>query len=288
MNTRRTGNSSKSAAVLHQKRPPRRRLEASLAVGPVRIQRTAVRGSGWTPAKLLSLWVIGLLLGLLYVFVTFDNFYAFGAEVRGTQLLAAEELYNQAGLEGHSIFWLNERTAEAAIRQASPYVADVRVRFRLPGRIRLDVTERAPVIMWQTAQGTAWVDRTGVALPPLVRGPDTPLLQLLDTQGDAIAPAANDASALGPGGLPVVHMQAPLVAALLSLQELLPDMLTYQYDAQNGLNFRSRQGTQVIFGVRGDLPAKLVVLRAIEAEWQKRGEVPGVIDLRVDDRPFVR
>ncbi len=176
MNTRRTGNSSKSAAVLRQKRPPRRRLEASLAVGPVRIQRTAVRGSGWTPAKLLSLWVIGLLLGLL-------------------------------------------RTAEAAITQASPYVSDVRVRFRLPGRIRLDVTERAPVIMWQTAQGTAWVDRTGVALPPLARGPDAPLLQVLDTQGDAMA-AANDAPALGPGGLPVVHMQAPLVAALLSLQEL--------------------------------------------------------------------
>lgn len=287
MNTRRTGRSSQSIAVQRQKRPPRRRLEASLTLGPVRIQRTAVRGSGWYPAKLLSLWLIGLLVGLLYVFMTFDNFYAFGAEVSGTQLLAAEDIYNQAGLEGHSIFWLNQANAEVAIEQASPYVSAARVRFRVPGRIRIDVTERMPAIMWQTAQGTAWVDRTGVALPPLARGPDAPLLQLLDTRGEAIEPATGS-PVLGPGGLPVVHLQAPLVTALLRLQELLPDMLTYQYDAQNGLNYRSRQGTQVIFGVRGDLQAKLEVLRAIEAEWQKRGQVPAVIDLRVDDRPFVR
>lgn len=229
-----------------------------------------------------------MLLGLLYVFVSFDNFYAFGAEVRGTQLLVAEDVYAQAGLEGHNIFWLHERAAEDAIEQAAPYVAAARVRFRLPGRIQIDVTEREPVIMWQTAQGTAWVDREGVALPPLAQGPAVPLLQLLDTRGEAVVPAATDSPVLGPGGLPEVHMQAPLVTALLSLQTLLPDTLTYQYDAQNGLNFRSRQGTNVIFGVRGDLQAKFEVLRAIEAEWQKRGEVPAVIDLRVDDRPFVR
>lgn len=288
MNTRRTGSSNKSIAVMRQKRPQRRRLEAGVAIGPVRIQRTAVRGSGWIPAKLLSLLLVGLLAGLLYVGMTFDNFYAFGAEVRGTQLLAADDIYNQAGLEGHSIFWLNERTAEAAIVQALPYVSAARVRFRLPGRIRIDVTERAPVIMWQTAQGTAWVDDTGTALPPLARGSDAPLLQLIDTRGEAIEPAVGDAPVLGPGGLPVVRLQAPLVTALLDLRTLLPDMLTYQYDAQNGLNFRSRQGTNVIFGVRGDLQTKLAVLQAIEAEWQKRGEVPQVIDLRVDDRPFVR
>lgn len=287
MNMRRTSSTSKSIAVQRQKRPQRRHLEASLALGPVRIQRTAVRGSGWYPSKLLSLWLIGLLVGVLYVFVTFDNFYAFGAEVRGTQLLAADDIYNQAGLEGHSIFWLNQHTAEAAIAQASPYVSAVRVRLGVPGRIRIDVSERTPVIMWQTAQGTAWVDRTGVVLPPLARGPDAPLLQLQDTRGEAIEPT-DGPPVSGPGGLQVIHIQPPLVAALLRLQELLPDMLTYQYDAQNGLNYRTRQGTQVIFGVRGDLQAKLDVLRAIEAEWQKRGAVPGLIDLRVDDRPFVR
>ncbi len=274
--------------MLHQKRPQRRRLDASLTLGPVRIQPAAVRGSGWYPAKLLSLWLVGLLLGLLYVFVAFDNFYAFGAEVRGAQLLAAEDIYNQSQVEGKSIFWLNERSAEAAIMQASPYVSAARVRLRLPGRIRIDVTERTPAIIWQTAQGTAWVDRTGVALPPLARAPDALLLQLTDAHGDAAEPSPADTTALGPGGLPVVHMQAPLVAALLGLEELLPDTLAYQYDAQNGLNFRSREGTQVIFGVRGDLPTKLKVLQAIQAEWQKRGQVPGVIDLRVDDRPFVR
>lgn len=291
MTIRRTGSTRKASAVVQQKRRSRRRMDAGLTLGPVRIQpiqRSMVRSTGWHPAKLLSLWLIGLLVGLLYVFMSFDNFYAFGAEIQGTQLVAAEEIYAQAGLEGKSIFWLDERQAEAAIEMALPYVSQARVRFRLPAGVRIDVTERVPLIMWQTAQGTAWVDRAGVALPPLGKGPETPLLQLIDTQGAAVEPPATGSPPIGPGGLPVVHMQAPVATALLSLQQLLPDTLTYQYDAQNGLHFRSRAGTDVVFGIRGDLQAKLDVLRAIEAEWQKRGAVPSVIDLRVDDRPFVR
>ncbi|QLQ06086.1 MAG: hypothetical protein HZY76_08495 [Anaerolineae bacterium] len=119
------------------------------------------------------------------------------------------------------------------------------MRLRVPGRIRIDVTERTPAIIWQTAQGTAWVDRTGVALPPLAQAPTRAAAGDRRTWRRCRAVAGRHDGA-GTGGLPVVHMQAPLVAALLGLEELLPDTLAYQYDAQNGLNFRSREGTQVI------------------------------------------
>lgn len=266
-----------------------RRYGAVVTLGPVRVRREVLRGPGWQTAKWPAFLLIGLLAGLLYVGLAFDAFYVYDANIIGAKLLTAEEVYQAAGLEGYSIFWLDQQEIAERLRNRLPYVTQATVRLQLPNRVAIQVEERRPRIVWETNQGQAWVDEQGVALPPLPAAAPPPMVRLLDSQQTALAPlAAGETQEVGPGGLPVVHMQAEVVQALLGLQGLLPDVQVYRFDAQNGLNFTTADGVSVIFGLKGDLAHKTTILQAIQTEWKDAGRQLSLIDLRVVERPYVR
>jgi cell division septal protein FtsQ len=266
-----------------------RSYRTSVGVGPVRVQREVLRGTGWHLQKWPAFLLIGLVVGLLYVAMTFDSFYVYAADIQGASLLNPDEVYNAAGVEGFNVFWLDEQAIAARVLHQMPYVTDARVRLQLPNQVHLAITERRPRIAWETSQGRAWVDDQGIALPPLPKSPPEQLVHLVDSQQAAMVAQPNDQPpAIGPGGVPVVKMQPDVVQALLSLETLLPGTQTFNYDAQSGLNFRTVDGASVIFGMKGDLARKVAVLQAIQRQWKDFGRTPTLIDLRVADRPFVR
>lgn len=266
-----------------------RSYRASIVVGPIRVQREALRGTGWQLRKWPAFLLVGLLAGLLYVVMTFDTFYVYSADIQGVSLLSADEIYQAAGIEGYNVFWLNEQTIAARVLERTPYVTGVRARLQLPNLVQLSITERRPRIAWETNQGQAWVDDQGIALPPLPKAPAQPLLRLVDLQQAAMIPRPDgEAQVIGPGGIPVVQMQPAVLQALLTLQTLLPGTQTFYFDAQNGLNFRTVDGVNVIFGMNGDLNRKVAILQGIQRQWKDFERTPTQIDLRVAERPFVR
>jgi len=267
----------------------RRSYRASIGVGPVRVQREVLRGTGWHLQKWPAFLLVGVLAGLLYVAMSLDTFYVYGADIQGTSLLNPDEVYAAAGVEGFNVFWLDEQAIAAWVLRQMPYVTDARVRLQLPNQVHLAITERRPRIAWETSQGRAWVDDQGIALPPLPKLPSEALVHLVDLQQAAMVAQPNDQPPpIGPGGVPVVKMQPAVVQALLSLGTLLPGTQTFNYDAQSGLNFRTVDGVSVIFGMKGDLDRKVAVLQAIQRQWKDFGRTPTLIDLRVAERPFVR
>lgn len=267
----------------------RRRFRSSVTAGALQLRREAWRGSGWQMTKWPTFLLIGALVGLLYVMVTFDNFYVYGADIRGASLVGADEIYQAAGIEGYNLFWLDEQAIATRIVSQLPYVAAANVRLQLPNQVHLAVTERRPRIVWETDQGQAWVDEQGIALPPLATQPTPALLRLVDLQrATIVAQPEGQPPVIGPGGLPVVQMQTEVVQALLKLAVLLPGTQSFVFDTQNGLNLQTADGVSVIFGMKGDLAQKVAVLQAIQAEWKAIGRTPAQIDLRVPERPYVR
>lgn len=267
----------------------RRRFRSSVTAGALQLRGEIWRGSGWQMTKWPTFLLIGALVGLLYVMVTFDNFYVYGADIQGARLVGADEIYQAAGIEGYNLFWLDEQTIATRIVSQLPYVTAANVRLQLPNQAHLVVTERRPRIVWETDQGQAWVDEQGIALPPLAAQPAPALLRLVDLQRATIVPQPEgQPPVIGPGGLPVVQMQAEVVQALLKLAVLLPGTQSFIFDTQNGLNLQTADGVSVIFGTKGDLTQKVAVLQAIQAEWKAMGRTPAQIDLRVPERPYVR
>ena len=59
----------------------RRSYRASVGVGPVRVQREVLRGTGWHLQKWPAFLLVGVLVGLLYMAMSLDTFYVYGADI---------------------------------------------------------------------------------------------------------------------------------------------------------------------------------------------------------------
>ena len=269
-----------------KKRRSSRRYDTSIGIGRLRVDSATVRGSGWISVKLISLLAIGLIIGIFYVLLSFDNFYIYKAQVSGTTLYSSEEIYDATGTKGLNVFWVKPKAVAQNIVDNLPYVIKAQVRVSLPDRLSIDVVERQPKFLWETASGVAWVDEKGLALPPHGEKSLLSVVKLVDLQHMALGVVSqNEPERIGSGGIPVVEMDRNILDALTTLQNSFLAVKTYYLDPQNGLNFYTPDGINVILGNTGDWQHKVDLLKAIQSKLQKR---PGQIDLRVAERPVVR
>ena len=230
-----------------------------------------MRGSAWSMAKIASALMVGVLaLGLYQLSESYD-FFVYEADIRGSQLLSAEEIYAISDVHQHSIFWLRPREIAARL-EAHPYVKQAVVRCRLPGEVRIEVTERTPRILWLSDKGERWVDAEGSALPPLTS--DRLPLVLVDEDGQA---GQDDGT-----------LQADIAEGILLVSGLMPEVSQFRYDRTWGLLFQSPNGWHVALGDADHMPLKVRALHTIQEEVLSRGEQLQLIDLRYPNTPYYR
>ena len=114
--------------------------------------------------KALGFFLLLALGGLTYQLFATEAFYVYEARVVGNQLVPAEEIYQNSGLEEMSIFWINPAQVEATI-VSLPNIKEARVHCGLPDRVTIEVVERQPQIIWQQGEKRYWVDEEGTVLP---------------------------------------------------------------------------------------------------------------------------
>jgi hypothetical protein len=135
---------------------------------PVRSgRRRAGRGFLW---KLLGLLTGAVMLVLAASFAFTSN--AFRIEqvnVVGTHNDALIHEIRTMGMQGQNIFLINVEALTERI-EAIPRVASVSMSKQWPNQITINVTERVPVLLWQTANGTYSVDNQGVVIAPVSAG----------------------------------------------------------------------------------------------------------------------
>ncbi len=159
-------------------------------------------------------------------------------EVTGARLLAPQEVLAASGIRMRGSLWRDPARWEAALRR-HPVIAEARVSRRLPGTLRVRVTEKTPVALVQgetlvpaTAEGEVLpVDPSRVPLDlPLLRGRaaagrdrrlrDAAVRALLAETGrlerldPALAARVSEVRA-GPGGSLRLVLSAPAAEVLL-------------------------------------------------------------------------
>ncbi len=243
--------------------------------------------SGWHWSKIFAgLMLAGALAALVWLHTDWRWFvYRDTVHFGPLNYLSADELYPAEALEGWSIFWLQADNVEAALER-HPFVRQAEVRIGLPNRVEIDVTEAAPVLLWQTGDADYWVLESGAAL----RAPDRPegasprgpdgaeLPQLVDLRR-----AAQVAGATEP------EMEPAVVQSALALIGRLPGLESVRYNQGVGLNFALPGSPYWVYWGDGyDVETKLEHLAAGQA-LLAGGDEPGqVIDVRYRQRPYVR
>ena len=263
---------------LVKNRPPKRRRSQSrlgitesvasaapLTVVPVHINW---QGKAW---RLPALLVAGLLCYALFYCFTDEQFYVFGAAVSGNNRLSAQQIFQRAGIEGQSIFFLDREEVRKRV-EGLPNIKASSINIQLPATVEIDVVEREPSFTWQVGQKVYWVDEEGMVMDP--SGPAPKSITVLDVDGQVG----------GPGAL----VAPEIVQAVREMRRLLPQERIFQWSGAQGISFLHEKGFPVYLGQAEDLPEKIATLRALSDDFASKGISPKFVDLRFPGRPYYR
>jgi cell division septal protein FtsQ len=263
---------------LVKKRPPRRRRSESrlgirevaapaprLSLLPVQI---AWQGKTWrVPAVILA----ALLCYALFYCFTDEQFYIFGAAITGNSRLSAQRIYDQAAIEGQSIFFLNSEDVRKRV-EGLPNIKASSVSLQLPATVEIQVQEREPSFAWHIGQKAYWVDEEGMVMEPA--GPPPHSVTLIDMAG----------LVSGPG----VKLAPEIMQVVGELRRWLPQEKVFQWSQTEGISFLHAKGFPVYLGQAEDMQDKIAALSALSEDFTSKGIQPKFVDLRFPGRPYYR
>lgn len=197
-------------------------------------------------------------------------------KVIGAQHVDAADVAAVAGLGDDDNLLLVSPPHVADKVEKLPWVRDAKVDRKLPGTVRVRVSERAPAIVLSLA-GEQWtLDRRGNVLADGSVGEGLPVL------------TAVDPGEVAPGTRIADDTVRDALAAWRSLsRRLRRQVAAIVAPGPERITLSLSDGTQVRFGAARALRAKNEVLGALLTEMRKGGESASYIDVRVPANPAV-
>lgn len=197
--------------------------------------------------------------------------------VVGGKHVSSEDVAQITGLDRTDNLLLVWTGRIASQVEEHPWVAEAKVDRKLPGTVRIKVTERVPRVVLVTTDTRWLLDARGHVLAPApARSGDLPVL------------AAAAVSGIEAGA----QLDEPEVRdALTALRSLSPrirsDVAAVLAPTSERITLSLTDGTQVRFGAAESLGAKNEVLQVLLAEMRLEGRSGGYIDIRVPTSPAV-
>ena len=261
---RRTGRNTRTTGVI------RRSRGTTTAETPLVEHGQSRRNSnvGW---RIVSGFIVAVLIGLLALMFTVDAFYVNAISVGGNQYLTKEEIFAFTDVASVHLFWLDTQAIRENILR-SPSIADARVTLGWPpDMVQIVVEEREPALVWLQEGVALWVDLQGRMMSQREERPD--LIHI-------VAESSGFGEAIDGTEIPL-----DLVYGALQLQELLPDLDQLRYNPAKGLGYKNTDGWDIWFGTGQDMPNKVAVYETLSENLKARGIQPGELNLSETEAP---
>jgi len=225
-----------------------------------------------------ALLAVGLIAAVAMLFSS-NLFYVQTAAMRGLHITSAEQVYRQAGIDGYSIFWIDERAVAQRI-EALPYVRQATVSTALPNLVQIEIEERRPLVVWNIHGQEFWVDSEGVTMP------------VLPAEASAAAGLAGTLPVLwdldGSTALANQRLDPQLVASLRQVHQQAAEVIDFGYDRIKGLQFRFPSGAYVSLGYPEGMAQRTASLLMLHQSLASQGQTPAEIDWRDQEGYFLR
>jgi len=248
---------------------------------------------GW---RLISGAIFILSLTVLITFTSLDAFKVNAITLRGADRLTEEMVLSQIGISGSSIVTIQPDEIETRLSESFPGVSSVKVSAGLPSSVTVSVVERQPLIAWQQASGTLWIDSEGVMFPASSDDGEVSLTVIAVGDPPAALSVAIESPTediideeMIPGGSTYPRTTPEFVQGVLALREYVPEGKMLQYDPQYGLGWRDPKGWLVYFGKdTADIDLKLAEYQTIIGRLGVENLTPALISLEYLHAPYYR
>ncbi len=214
-----------------------------------------------------ALYVLVLALVIaLYVFANSTLFETDSLEWTGISYLGEDQLNQYVDLSLTNVWRIDGRELATSLME-HPWVDTVKVKWRWPNRILVQIQEKTPIAQMPTAGGWVLLDRQGAILPPLDAGVvySLPIVTNCDLSSTE---------------------QLMATARLIGMIPITIQGVISEWNASTR-SFVSRTGTEILMGQPVDLEEKFVLLEKILEDLALRNEHAKRIDLRVPKSPVI-
>ena len=197
--------------------------------------------------------------------------------VVGGKHVSSDDVAEVTGLDQEDNLLLVSTGRVAAQVEELSWVAEAKVDRKLPGTVRIKVTERIPRVVLATTDSRWLLDARGHVLAPASgAAEDLPVLAAAAVSGIAAGVQLDEAEVRD--ALVALRALSPRIRSqVAAVLAPTPERITLSLD----------DGTQVRFGAAESLGAKNEVLQALLAEMRLEGRTGGYIDIRVPTSPAV-
>jgi hypothetical protein len=231
---------------------------------------------GW---RALSGLIVAACSAALFFMATAGAFQVSSVELIGAQRLNASVIDTALRVSGSSIFSIQPDQLLSVLRSQFPELERVSVSVGFPAKVSVRVVERQPVLAWEQAGLTVWVDAAGIAFSPLDSGDTLIHVAALD------APPAQHQDQYG--RLQLIHPE--MVSAIQTLAQIAPAGAPLVYDPSLGFGWTDPGGWQAFFGQDGaDIVQRMAVYRSILTELATRRLTPTLISVAQLHAPYFR
>jgi len=222
-------------------------------------------------AQVVGVFILAVVLWGLYSLFTTPAFFVYGAEISGNEALSKKEIYAAGQIDSQSVFWINPKKVAERVSQL-PNVKSASVSITLPARVKINVIERRPELLWQTGDKIWWIDEEGTVVPP--RTEVESMLRIID----------DDMQPLEAG----YQIDSTVIKGAQALRLLAPNVSVIRHTRALGLIVSTPEGWPVYLGDGSEMRAKLVVLSALLPDLREEEDPPLYIDLRDPLRPVYK
>ena len=205
-----------------------------------------------------------------------EAFYIYNPAVTGNQRTPADEIVAASQIETLHVLWLQPERAAKALVNNMPGLRAAFIWCGLPAECTIQVLEREPAFEWRQGQTRTWVDAEGVVFPARGQTPDILVIE-----------AAPGVPALLPGH----QVERALVDTLLELARVLPEVKSFRYTTERGVEFSDPQGNWPVYvGVGrsepGEMAARVAMWKGLTANLASRNMRPKFVDVRYPQAPY--
>lgn len=283
----------------------RRRIDFPLSVpgAEVRLPSIPQIKIGWRLFSLLLVFLSGF---LIYEFWNSEEYLMDIAEVVGLKYITSREVNSFLAVQGKPVFMLNPISIKQDLLDTYPEFSDVSVKVEFPNKLKIDVVERAPVLVWNYNGLNMLIAEDGSAYPqrdenldinqfPFIRS-DTDPSDVSGIARDITVPTGINPNQLefSPGTLnsglekSEILLPADLVSAIQFLSDYVPDRAELIYDEVHGLMWEDERGWDVYFGYPESIELKILVYKALFNHLKGEGLQPEIISIESPHNPYYR
>jgi cell division protein FtsQ len=231
---------------------------------------------GW---RVISGLIAAATLAAMFFMWSDSDLLVSAVDLRGAQRLDAAAVEAVIKVVGSSIFSIEADSIYALLRQQFPELQSVSVSVGFPAKVIVRVEERAPVLAWEQAGLTVWVDAAGVSFIP--QGNDESLIQVTALEAPPTLGGENYAQ----------HqlIRSEMVRAIQDLSRIAPQGAPLIYDPRLGFGWTDPGGWQAFFGQDGqNMTQRLAVYLRIVSELSSRNLKPTLISVAQLHAPYYR